>query len=82
MKMEFVSLSTKKIHLLKLYVRLELIVTEQETVLRTLFQLFVTQIIIVMEMATAYQTQFLHQVFVHMVIYPTEMEIVSQLIHL
>ena len=78
MKMQFVNLSTKKIHLLKLYVRLELIVTEQETVLRTLFQLFVIQIIIVMEMATAYQTQFLHQAFAHMVIYPMVMEIVSQ----
>jgi len=54
MKMEFVNQSTNKIHQHKLYVRLELIVMEQETVFQILFQLFVIQITIVMEMATVY----------------------------
>lgn len=78
MKMQFVNLSTKKIHLLKLYVRQELIKMEQETVLRILFQLFVIQIIIAMEMETVFQIQFLYQAFAHMVINPMVMEIVSQ----
>ena len=78
MKMQFANLSTKKTHLHKSYVRQELIKMEQETVLRILFQLFVIQIIIAMEMATVYQIQFLYQAFAHMGINPMVMEIVSQ----
>ena len=74
--MEFVNLSTQKTHLHQLYVILELIVMEQETVFQILFQLFVILIIIVMEMETVYQILLLLLKFVHLGINLMVMEIV------
>ena len=47
-------------------VKLELTVMDHETVFQILFQLFVMQIIIVIEMATVYLKQYLYQVSAYM----------------